>query len=223
MPIAPVSRLKKSEIIWLSKHYCKHRSPYLIHYQCYLNENPKKQRVGYFDIETSNLRADFGILLCYAIKEAGENKILSGCITKKDLQSEGCLDKNLVKKCVDDLNKFDRIITHYGTNFDLPFVRTRALFWNLEFPPYGRIYHHDTYYILRNRLCLSRNRLESSCQHILGKTRKTHIDPRRWILALQGDAAALAYILDHCKRDVRDLEELYNRIYHFTASQDKSI
>ena len=221
--IAPISRLKKSEIIWLSKHRCRHHHTYLEHYSCYLNENPQGIKIGFFDIETTNLKADYGLMLCYCIKVAGKNKIYQKCVTRKELQEENCLDRDVVEQCIKDIQKFDRLVTHYGKRFDVPFLRSRALFWSLPFPIFGSIFHDDTYYMCRNRLCISRNRLELACRHVLGKTRKTHIDQRKWILALQGNEKALKYILDHCRRDVRDLEDLYNALINFTRKQDVSI
>lgn len=220
---APVSRLKKKEIIWLSRHNCKHGHDYLQHYNCYLAENPEGIRLGFFDIETTNLKADFGLMLCYCIKKAGKNKIYHRTITKAELQKENCLDKEVVQQCIKDLGKFDRVVTHYGKRFDIPFLRSRALFWNLDFPIYGEIFHDDTYYMCRYKLCISRNRLESACRHVLGKTRKTHINPRHWISALQGNEEALGYILEHCKRDVRDLEDLYYKLVDYTRKADVSI
>lgn len=220
---APISRLTKKQINYLNKHKCKHGHTYLEHYNCYLEENPEGIKIGFFDIETTNLKADFGIMLCYCIKEGNKNKILQRSITKQELQEENVLDKNVVKSCIVDLLKFDKIVTHYGTNFDLPFVRSRALFWNLNFPIYGELVHKDTYYMCRSKLCISRNRLASACQHVLGKTRKTAIDSRSWILALQGNEKALKYILDHCRRDVRDLEDLYWHLEGFTMDTARSI
>jgi len=219
---APVWRLKKSEIVWLAKHTCKaHGVAYLDHYNCYLRENPLAEKVGFFDIETSNLQADFGIMLCYCIKEAGKNKIYHRVITKEDLNKH--LDKAVVEQCIEDLKKFDRVITFYGKHFDVPFTRSRALYWGLDFPEYGQLHHDDIYFIIRNRFRIHRNRLEDACRLVLGKTRKTHLDATHWIKALQGDEKALKYILDHCKKDVRDLEDLYNKVINFARPQNASI
>lgn len=218
--LAPVSRLKKTTIIWLSRHRCKHKHTYLEHYNCYLKDNPEGQRVGFLDIETSNLDANYGIMLCYCIKELGKNKILERTITKAELKKE--LDKKLVGQCVKDINKFDRVITYYGTGFDIPFIRTRALRWNLDFPIYGELWHDDIYYIIRNKFKLHRNRMEVACQTLLGKTRKTHINPDLWTRALQGDQRSIKYILDHCRRDVKDLEELYNKVINFKRESETS-
>jgi len=223
MVIAPITRMRKREVDWLATHYCVHRHRYLDHYNCWLKEHEDELKIGFFDIETTNLKADYGIVLCYCIKPAGKNKILSRTITKADLETREVLDKEVVRSCIEDMQKFDLIVGHYSTRFDLPYLRSRALSMGLEFPIFGTIAHRDTYYMCRRLLCISSNRLESACRHVLGRTRKTHIDPKHWILALQGNEKALAYILDHCRRDVRDLEDLYFALIGFVKDTRKSI
>ena len=220
---APVSRLTKKQIVYLNQHHCRHGHRYLDHYNCYLEENPEGIKTGFFDIETTGLTADWGIMICYCIKEAHKNKILQRAITKDEIQSEKILDRKVVKQCIEDLQKFDKIITHYGTRFDIPFVRSRALYHNLPFPLYGEIVHKDTYYMCRNKLQISKNRLENACRHVLGKTRKTHLIPEYHLLSLQGDKKAIKFIIDHCRRDVRDLEDLYWKLEGFTLDSARSI
>jgi len=219
--IAPVTRLRKKEVDWLGTHRCKHHHTFLEHYDCYLKERPDKRfNVGFFDLECSNLAADFGIILCYCIKEFGTKKIYNRTITKKELAT--CMDENVVRSCIKDLSKFDKIVTYYGTGFDFPFIRTRATALGVPFPEFGQIYHRDIYYIIRHRFRLSRNRLDNACRTLLGKTKKTYLEPKYWIKALQGDKKSLEYILDHCKRDVEDLEDLYNKTIMFIKDTDKS-
>ena len=215
----PISRLKKAEIVWLANHYCKHRHSYLSHYQCYLDENPLGGNAGYFDIETSNLNANFGMMFGYCIlDDAGE--IHESWITKKDMASD--FDKRVVRDCINDLRKFDKVITFYGTKFDLPYVRTRAEYWGLDFPGYGEFVHEDVYYIIRHKFKLSSNRLESACRMILGETEKTHIDPDMWMKALRCDKEAIDYIQHHCQGDVRDLKRLYDRVIKYRKRIDRS-
>lgn len=221
MSLAPVHRLKKTEIIWLANHKCKHAHTYLEHYNCYLKEKPDQERLGFLDIEATNLKADFGIILCYCIKEANSKKIWQGVITKKDLRTG--LDKRVVEKCIKDLSRFDKIVTHYGSRFDFPYIRSRAMYWNIPFPAYGTLTQFDTYYPCRSKLCLHSNRLENVEKFITGKSRKTSIDQEHWIRALQGRKKSLDYILDHCQRDVKILEDVYYKLVDFTARRDSSI
>jgi uncharacterized protein YprB with RNaseH-like and TPR domain len=219
--LAPVHRLKKVDIVWMSQHRCKHRHTYLEHYNCYLEEVTPKERMGFFDIETSNLAANFGIMYCYCIKEHGTDKIYSSIIDEKRIHKD--LDKQVVKQCIKDIQKFDKLITFYGTRFDIPFLRTRALYWGLDFPEFGQLYHNDLYYTIKYKCRLHSNRLENACRTILGRTDKTHLDPIAWIRALQGDKKSLSYIHQHCVYDVQDLEKLWERVHNFTAPKNTSV
>ena len=220
--LAPVTRLKKTEINWLGTHRCKaHGHTYLSHYDCYLKENPQNLRIGFFDTENTALDAEWGIMLCYCIKQQGGG-IIEGVIEKKDLLSEK-EDKNVIRKCVDTLKQFDRLITYYGTNYDFPFVRTRAMVNSIPFIEYGGLIHDDVYYIIKHKFKLKRNRQENACRTLLGRTLKTHVNPKIWRKALQGQDKALTWVLDHCRRDVKDLERLYNKVIGCKKRSDKSI
>ncbi len=211
MATAPVWNMKKTDIVKLAKWRCEHSASGLEHYNCWLRANPDTERLGFIDIESTNLAADFGIILCYCIADNNSDTILHRVITKSDLKT--CLDKNVVEQCLKDMRKFDRLVGFYSTKFDIPFIRTRAVALGIEtFPEYGEIIHNDLYYAVRNKFRLSSNRLENACRILLGSTDKTRIESKYWIKALQGDVGSLSYILDHCQRDVTDLKKLYNKL-----------
>jgi len=213
--------LKKKELQLFLTGRCKHRHMYYEHPACFLRELNLKPRIGYLDIETSNLKANIGIMLSYCIKDGDSKKIYSGVIKKSELM-DGTLDKRLVEDCINDMWKFDKIVTYYGTRFDVPFLRTRALFWDVEFPKYSQINHKDCYYMVRNKMCLHSNRLENACR-LMGIKGKTHVDWNYWIRALTGDEKSLKYILDHNKKDVIILEKLYNKLLQYVRDTNKSI
>ena len=197
---------------------CKHRHTFLEHPHCY---ERKPEKIGFFDIESSNLHADFGILLSYAIKEL-DGDIYGAVISPKELRSAK-LDNGIVKKCIQDMRRFDKIITYYGTRFDLPFVRARAMLYGLDFPVYKEIKHTDVYYWARAKLCLHRRRLQTVCD-FLGIPAKEHpMTPNQWTTALTGNRASLDYIFVHNKEDVVSLEEVYKRLIDFTANRANSI
>jgi len=221
MPIAPVSKMVKQEIVWLGSHRCKCGHTYLEHYACYLKENPLKERIGFFDTENSSLVADFGIMLCYCIKELGTDKIYHRAITPKELRT--CMDKEVARQCVKDLSQFSKIYTFYGTRYDFPFVRTRVVANGLPFFNYGELFHQDLWFLIRGKFKLSSNRLENACRILLGETNKTHINPTIWIKALQGDVKSINWIVDHCKRDVTDLEKLWEKVNQFQRETKTSI
>jgi len=213
--------MKKSEILWMAKHRCRHYIPYLQHPNCYVKEVGSKERLGFLDIEATNLSADFGIVICYCIADSDSDSILWKIVTKRTLSTS--LDKEVVKKCIEDMRKFDRIITYYGTRMDMPFLRTRAVALGLDFPEYGEINHLDLYFLVKNKFKLSSNRLDNVCRTLFGQTKKTRLTGEYWIKALQEDKVALDYILDHCQKDVLELKKLYYKIISFKRPSDLSI
>ena len=223
--IAPVGRLKRSDIIYLSQHRCKHRHTYLEHYQCYLEEVKWRERRGYFDIETftSGFNADRGILLCYCILDADSDEIYGRSITPAEIfDKKGGRDKKLVEECVNHLREFDRIYTWYGSNFDVPWMRARAVKHGLQFIEHGAKYHKDLYYVGKKFKYASKS-LENMATQLLGSTRKTRFNYDRWLDAVLGDEVALNEIFEHCKYDVQDLRDIHVVLEPYYAERDTSI
>jgi uncharacterized protein YprB with RNaseH-like and TPR domain len=224
--VAPVHRLKVAEIRALALGRCKHGHSYLEHYQCFLDENPEAtRRLGFLDIETSNLDANFGIMLTYCIKDAAGEQILAAAITPEDIKKYDSdkSDTRIVQQAIDDIQKFDTLVTFYGKRFDVPFLRTRALVDGLKFPVFGSIKHIDVWDWARKKLRLNSNRLEVVCRTLFGETDKTHIEYKYWIGAARGDKDSIAWILDHNERDVNDLARVFYALEDFARRNDASI
>lgn len=223
MPVAPVTRLTKKQINWLGTHRCKHKHLYIEHYNCYLQENPLGERCGYLDIECTNLNADFGFMLCYCIKVAGKDEIVTGVIDAKDIKKH--LDRSVVAKCLEDLKGFDRLFTWYGAKFDIPYIKARAMIHGLDIGPvsFGQRYHKDLYYVARRNLKISSRRLENVSRLLLGKSNKTRLEPTSWTHAAMGDKKALSYVVEHCEYDVIDLERVHHKLDPLFIMRDTSI
>lgn len=217
-------KLKKQELLIYSTGHCKHRMPYREHPKCFLSEimhGGKSPKIGFLDLEFQNFKANYGLLLTYAIKEYGKKEVLGGKITTEEVRSK-FLDKELTRRLIKDFSKFDVVVTYYGSKCDLPYMRTRALKWKLKFPSYGYIKHIDMYYIVKAKLSLNRNSLASACA-LLGIKGKNHVFGDIWIRAVTGDQKSIDYIYDHNIRDVAILEKLYNRMITFSSKTNRSI
>jgi uncharacterized protein YprB with RNaseH-like and TPR domain len=130
----------------------------------------------------------------------------------------------VVKQFIADLLKFDRTYGYYSSKYDLPFMRARALYHGIEFPGYGERYHKDLYFVAKSKLAaLSSKRLKTVAEVVLGKSQKTTIDPKHWIQAMGGNQESLAYIVDHCRKDVIDLELVHQKLEPFYLERDTSI
>lgn len=216
--------LKKSELLIYATGHCKHRVSYQQHPKCFLKEvmhDGKSPKIGFLDLEFQNFKANYGILLTYAIKEYHKKEILSSKITPDEIRSKH-LDKELTKRLIKDFSKFDVVVTYYGSKCDLSYMRTRSLKWSLKFPSYGYIKHIDMYYIVKNKLSLNRNSLENACA-LLGIKGKNHVFGDIWMRAVTGHKESIDYIHKHNLLDVIILEKLYDRMITFTAKTNRSI
>ena len=206
---------------------------YVLELRC----NPKEvdglvgERIGFLDIETTDLKSDYGIILCYCIKDANSDKIYHDIITPEDIKKYSSKnreimakeDTRVIKSLVRDLANFDRVVTHFGSIFDLPFIRSRAIMCGVDFPTYGVYVQTDTWRILKNKFNLSRRSLENSCRQLLGKTNKDHLSLSIKHGCIRGEAWALKDTLEHCKKDVIDTESLFNTIAPFARQTKTSI
>lgn len=172
----------------------------------------RRLRVGYLDIECSNLNADFGEILTWCIKPRGSSEIEFACIDRDDvLNYVG--DQRVVLELLAALEGFDAIYTHYGVHFrfDFPFLNARAIKWGLHkwLPDPGKLFIFDTYMLSRKNLKLSSNRLERIRSHFGISTKKTALDGDIWNYASRGHPGALKYVLQHNRNDVIILEKVH--------------
>lgn len=220
-----LSRMRKEEIIWLSNHRCAaHQVRYIEHPNCYAKECPEQQKTGFIDIESSQLTADWGIALCVSILPMDSNISYARTITKAELYSDS-VDKNLIKDVVKEMRTYDRLIGFYASNmrFDIPFLRTRAIHHDLDFPGFGEIIMEDLYPVVRYKFRLKSNRLDSACEALLGTSNKTRWLWKHWLKAIQGNPESLAYIEDHCIRDTQETKRLYQKIFKFNKKGSASL
>ena len=127
----------------------------------------------------------------------------------------------MIQEFVDCVKQFTVIIGYYSQRFDAPMLRTRAIFWGIEFPPYGEIEHKDLYFLARSRLRLHSNRLESVCDH-MHISGKTHLDARIWLTANTGNEESIKYIVEHNRWDVLILEKVHQKLGEFASNTSRS-
>jgi uncharacterized protein YprB with RNaseH-like and TPR domain len=192
------------------------------HSRCYdkLHTQNFGERIGFLDIETTDLNADYGIICCYCIKDANSNKIYEDRITKDDIKKYSSKNRNVepkedtrvIQSLVRDMKNFDRLVLHYGCGFDLPFIRTRAVICRVPYPTFGVYVMSDTWVMLKKKFKLSRNSLENGCRKLVGVTLKDHLSMAIKHGALRGEEWAIQDMLVHCRKDVIDTESLYHLI-----------
>jgi hypothetical protein len=216
----------KAEIIDRFNYCCKHGKNGWEHPACYEKDRVVPEKIGCIDIETSNLHADFGIILSWCIKTVGEDVIYYDALTTDDVKTN-VFDKRIVETLVATMRQYDRLVGQFSTYFDLPFIRTRALHWDLDFPKYKEICHTDVWAIAKKKLRLHSNRQGSISETILHEDIKTRIHPDVWVKIQFGSdkarRSAIAYILDHNEKDVLQLEGNYLKLRPYVHETKRSI
>jgi len=164
--------------------------------------------VGFLDIETSHLDADFGKILSWYIKPEGSDAYDYWIISPEEVHS-GMYDYWGLIMFAEVVKHYDILITWYGARFDIPYLRTRCAMNRLDFPHYREKYHIDLWKTSRSRFRFRSNRLANVTEKLNVKDKKTPVDPQVWIAILRGDQDAIDYVAEHNLKDVVVLEDVY--------------
>lgn len=162
-----------------------------------------------FDLETTNLNADFGIILCGVVKSShGKPQVFRGDRLNPKWSTKRSDDSHVLKALVEELEKYDIWIAHNGQKFDIPYLRSRLL--KFGFPSLANKKLIDPCHLARNKLKISYNSLEKIANH-MGCNSKTDLDPDIWLKAsLDGCRRSMDEVCRHCVEDVITLEKVIN-------------
>ena len=173
-----------------------------------------EQFLATFDIETTSLKADFGSLLAVCIKPWGQPvKIYREDEYKRPRRSR---NPQMTTDVINELNKYPILVAHNGVRFDRPWLNTIAILEDLDvhMDVKGKII--DPLMIAWRHLNFSSNSLAALSDWLGTKDKKTLVDREVWLRAgMDNDKKALDYIVDHCVKDVKVLEELLWKLRKF--------
>lgn len=168
-------------------------------------------RIGFFDIEATNLKATFGLCLCVGFMEMNDKKVQ--CPSLLDFPAKHkdyTQDRELLKYVQSELSKFDMLVSYNGVMYDIPFLQTRLLKHGLPvIPP---ITHVDLYFLAKHKLSMHSKRLDAVAEFFNLSERKTKINFDAWMNATLGHKPAMNEVVHHCKQDVLVLREAYLKL-----------
>lgn len=197
---------------------CRQENTYVIN-----KVKTKKARVLIYDLETSpnigwfwragykqNIQPNQIVkeraIICVSYKWQGEDEVYNLTWDKNQC------DKFLIEQFVEVLNEADLIVAHNGDNFDLKWLKTRALFHRLPMLPNYKQF--DTLKLAKAKLYLNSNRLDYISK-FLGFEGKIQTTPDLWNkVVILNDRKALEPMLEYCDEDVRQLEKVYNELQY---------
>ena len=170
-------------------------------------KSKKSFNVCCFDLETTNLSADYGVILCAATSTGqAQPKLFTQRFLSPEWNYSSANDKEVCEALVADLSTADFWVAHNGANFDIPFLYTRCAHWGIRPPAKKAIL--DPVIVARRHFRLSGNGLESLAKYFQ-IPRKTPLSSHIWLAAsLTRDSEAMEKLEKHCQRDVQILMHL---------------
>jgi uncharacterized protein YprB with RNaseH-like and TPR domain len=169
-----------------------------------------------FDIETSNLNADFSVLLSAVIKPFGQPPICFRADSYESWATRRSDDSEITRDIAQELSRHAIVITHYGSEFDIKFMRAKMLKHGLPvLPP---MFALDTWKIACNNFKVSRRSLVNLAKFFdVGD--KEGVEGGKWMTAAyDGDSKAMDDILAHNIVDCEILERLSCLVFPFIKS-----
>lgn len=169
-------------------------------------------RTCVFDLETSGLSADFGILLCGVVKEIGKKAKVFRLDDYTDWNKKRFDDSKLAQAIKKELESYDIAVSWNGYRFDTPFLNSRLKWHNKELIVRGKPRHIDLMYQAKYKLRLHDSRLDTVARFLGCDNEKTRLDGLNWVRAMTGDRKSFNVIVKHCVLDCKVLEEVFNKL-----------
>jgi uncharacterized protein YprB with RNaseH-like and TPR domain len=159
-----------------------------------------------FDIETSNLNADFSVLLSACIKPFGQETIVFRADNYSTWKSNRANDTMILKDIVAELRQHAIVITHYGRKFDIPFIRAKMVKAGME--PLPLMFGIDSWRIAKDNFKVASRKLVNLAEFFQIGT-KGGVEGNLWMAAAyDGSKEAMDEIVEHNIVDVKVLERL---------------
>jgi len=190
------------------------------------------ERIGYVDIEATNLKAQVGHILSIVnvVRDVIKNKIVETRVyemSKKehdDSVKRGVMDpdKRIVEEFFEDTLDNDLLIGHWfhgRKRFDMPFLRTRAMLMKIDnhIPNYGYWRFGDTWRLGSQTLNSLGYKLNTLGQITGSPVEKTKLSGEMWWLASKGDKKRMKYVVDHNVKDCKITYKVHKQLERFNA------
>jgi uncharacterized protein YprB with RNaseH-like and TPR domain len=172
-----------------------------------------ESRILVYDIEATNLDADFGYVLAIGYKWLGEPASSTKVLSLDEFpryEVDRTDDRQILKAFEKVYLQADAILHYNGARYDEPYVNTRRLIHGMD--PLPRRPRIDLLYTAKSTFRMRGKSLDRVAKTLRTKNQKSPVAGHHWVRAMSGYRASLQYIVKHCRADVLVLEEVYMRL-----------
>lgn len=165
----------------------------------------KAGAIAFVDIESANLKADFGTAVVVSVRPIGG--------PPTTFVARPGRDKALLKAVSIEVAKYPVWVTFYGRRFDIPFLNSRLLRHGL--PPLPKYHHIDLWQVIKGATAISRRNQAHLLEWLEAPVHKMSVSPNVWAEAIHADPVnGLQTLKERCESDVEGLEGLYHKVKH---------
>ena len=169
----------------------------------------KAPRFDCFDIEATNLKANFGHMLCVCFVPLHSQDVVVFRLDDKKYKPKKPYDDSKLAEAVKEYMEDSFCwISWYGKMFDVPFINTRLLLADRD-PLQKRMHIDLLYYSRKPNLALHSSRLDAVAKTFNFADQKTDLNPAIWNAAQALEQDAMDYVVEHCIQDVKVLQEAF--------------
>ena len=180
-------------------------------------------RTVIFDLETSSLDANAGIILCACAQEYGKSRVkVFRSDDYRNWKSNKSDNSFIVKDIINYLDDFDILCAHNGNYFDKTWLNASCIKYGIK-PSLRMKKFIDPVQLSRRHFKLGRNSLASLIDYLEITEHKTPIEFRHWIQASHdSNSQSMDVIVAHCIQDVKSLSVVYHKLRPLIDKIDKS-
>lgn len=177
-------------------------------------------RVTCFDIEATDLGANFGRLLCCSFVDLGSDTVETFRRDRPPYKGKKLTDDARLAVAIRDrLEASDVVVSWNGILYDAPFVNARLAAAGerpMRLTKDHGVQHLDLmYYAGGQAMRLQGRSLDRVSKFFHAENEKTPLTPEVWADASTGDADAMELVVEHCEADVLVLRDVFPRLAPF--------
>lgn len=174
-------------------------------------------RVVFWDLETTDLKALMGRILCCSFKPLDGDVYTFRGDDKKFKGKSKIDDGKLVTAIRDELEKYDLVVGHNSRLFDHPMLNARLAKAG-ERPFHPHLIMDTRWYLNSASMRIGSAKLENAQKFFQLGEAKTPISWEDWQRASMFEKDAMDQVVIHCEQDVKVLEELYWHVLPYVAT-----